>query len=204
MMFLAAGVAIAALAPTLHQERPDPKYMQHASYPAASPVKDPTAPGGFATCDRLPTRVKDTELLLRGLGVYLSKANGELTLRLVNGSSVPVWFRAADSDIQAMLEAKTSRGKWAPIEFHWLYTCGNSYHRVQLPTGHQWSFRIPVTSGSFKTKVRWSYVDEKRSLRSNEIDVTIPKERFELDPTMAAMYRLQDFEGLLRLTEKRQ
>lgn len=170
----------------------DPRYIQYAAYIAGSKVMDPEAPGGFGPSDRYPAVVKDLKLLGNaGPKATLVRTKKGFVLHLANAGPKEVWFRAGDSNLLGYLEAKDSRGVWRPIEYKPWYTCGNSYHRVQLPAGMGWSFEREVPTGDLKTSVRWRFTGPDE-LISNEVASTIPSTRFELEPKSKSEWKLHE------------
>lgn len=169
----------------------DAKFMAHATYHAGSAIKDPTAPGGFGPSDNLPVPIANAELLSPYARARLSIKDGVATLTLTNGSKEVVWLNAADSNLLGFMEAKDAKGAWKPIEYHWRYTCGNSFHRVALPPAHGLIFETPLPTGPLKTKVRWRIASGQTTITSNETVASIPNERFQLSPEDRLMHELR-------------
>jgi hypothetical protein len=170
----------------------DLRFMQHAAYFAKS-IADPTAPGGFGGTEdgSEPEVVSIAHADREGVQAFLFAEDKRLKLALVNGGKKEQWLRAGDSDILGYLQAKDNKGVWQPIEYHWFYGCGNSLHRIQLPPMKLLMFKVPMPSGSFKTSVRWHYKSGKEELNSNELTVSIPRERFMLPPALQSTNELR-------------
>ena len=124
--------------------------MKPAQYPAASPVPDQTAPGGFSPSSNLPTKIPGEPKLDL---LSLTEKNGTFIVRIANTATNDLWLRASDSNLIAWLEAK-SGDTWKPIQFHYWASCGNSYHAVNLPIGYEFVYKVPVARGTLRTQVR--------------------------------------------------
>jgi hypothetical protein len=197
---LASLIVLASI--SAQNDKKDVAYMQPGVYSAASRSADPEALGGYGRNERYHTPV-DRVYLKNGLEARLEESKSGLTLRLSNGTSEGAWFRAADSDILAYLEAKDDKGQWRPIQFkHW-YTCGNSYHRLLLPVSEGWTFPINLPRGRFETSVRWKYYGAEEPLYSNEIRYPIPETRFSLHPNLSGEWQLEFSGGVPTLMPKR-
>lgn len=85
-----------------------------------------------------------------GMVVYVANATGD-TIR----------FNAQDSRLYMNIQALDAAGAWCDIEYLPRSWCGNSYHHVDLPADHYWTFSAPVYEGGFPTKLRvkLTYVD---------------------------------------------
>ena len=160
---------------------PDLRTMQMAQYLAGSAAADLEAAGGFGTSENVPVVLPRGELPDIGVRALLKKTKTGLSFTLANGGNTAAWFYAGDSRILAWLEAKDAKGEWKPIEYLPWYTCGNSYHRVQLPPGHGWKWSVTIPQGLVKTSVRWHYKFGKDEVVSNEVQTSIPSQRFRLD-----------------------
>jgi hypothetical protein len=156
-------------------------FMQQATYFAGS-IADPLA-SGYGTSSNMPKPIGDKNLLGKGLQAILSKAEKGLDLEIANGGASEAWLRAGDSNILGYLQAKDANGTWRPIEFHYWMTCGNSFHRVQLPIGQAWTFAISLPSVGSVTQIRWHYQSGQAELNSNVVEVLLPATRFQLPPT---------------------
>lgn len=160
-----------------------PAYMQHAAYPAGSLVEDTEAPGGFGTSDNFPkqfTPGRYPNLLT------ISRTDEKISIAIANQTNETLWFRAADGNLIAWLEAKDGN-TWKPIQYHNWYTCGNSYHRVALQTLRVFTYSIPIPTGSLKTEVRFAISQSSsegtnKPLYSHTIETTINPNLFKLDP----------------------
>lgn len=195
------GTVIAALFLVQAPSQPDNRYMRMGTYIAGSALKDPEALGGFAVSDNLPREINDKTLLGNGPKATLKVVDGGLTLTLTNGGRQDSWFDAGDSKILAWLEARDVHGDWQPIEYKPWYSCGNSFHRVGLPSGFGWTWRIEMPKGLFTTKVRWRY-SIKSLLLSNEVEVGIPPQRFRLSPDQSKTQAVDRENGYPMIREK--
>lgn len=171
---------------------PEAQFMGHATYMAASDLQDTQAPGGFGKNDRKPIAIHDPAILGNAARAVLCRSTTGFTIWLVNGGRKPAWFRAADGNILGWLEAKDKAGRWKPIEYHYWYSCGNSYHRVATLPGRGWRFEVSVPTGKHPTVVRWRMADfEREYFVSNEVAASIPIERFDLGPKLQKESALQ-------------
>ena len=180
-MLIALNILLVVTASSQEVQKPDLRTMQMAMYMAGSIAEDPMAPGGFGSSDNFPMKLKRNELPKTGVRGHLTKTKQGLSLTLANGGKTEAWFYAGDGRILAWLEAKDAKGKWKPIEYLPWYTCGNSYHRVQLPPQHGWTWNVTIPNGAYKTSVRWHYKFGEEDMVSNEIQASIPVERFSLN-----------------------
>jgi hypothetical protein len=102
-------------------------------------------------------------------------------LYLVNTSDSLVRINASDSRLYIVAEALDKNNEWRPISYLPSSWCGNSYHTVMLDKEEYWEFEVPVFTGKFKTKIRYSFSpDNKEKIYSNEIVAFINKD--QLDP----------------------
>ncbi len=147
---------------------------------------DMQAMGGYGTSANAPKKVidhgvgRDGQVVLLALSqerVPFNRNYRGLRLVLVNRSKREAEFPATDSQLNIVQEAKDAKGKWRPIEYLATSWCGNSEHRVFLPSGHYWEFAAPAYTGSMKTKLRFVLRGEK-SLYSNEFDGSINPGQF--------------------------
>jgi hypothetical protein len=185
------------------KDTPSNKYMAPACYPAASAKEDPMAVGGHSVATNKPRPLGNARVP-GAVDLYLSPTAREagLMAQLRNGTANEEWFRAADGNLQAYLEAKDESGAWRPVQFHHWAWCGNSWHRVLLPARHYWSFLIPMPKGSFKTRLRLRLKNEDYVLTSNEVEAQIPKEKFKLAPELAKTHRIHQDWGVPTLASQ--
>ena len=89
---------------------------------------------------------------------------------VVNATSDTIHFNAQDSRLYMKMQASDRKGAWRDIEYLPSSWCGNSYHSVDLPVNHYWTFVAPIYEGSFSTKLRieLTYVDPSDKLDVNE------------------------------------
>ncbi|HMS54406.1 MAG TPA: hypothetical protein PKA27_03310 [Fimbriimonadaceae bacterium] len=182
---MTAILAVAVLAQT-----PKANHMTLAKYPAGSLAVDTTAPGGHGTSNNYPKPIERGELKGKGLTALLLPSKHGVVVYVGNdlGES---WLHAADGNLLGYLEAKNSKGEWAPIEYHPWYTCGNSYHNVQLPAGKSWAFFSPMLYGNFRTQIRWQLAGPGPDLISNEIQWDLNPERLTLPSDLAKTHFIE-------------
>ena len=151
--------------------------MRRADYPAGS-RNDPQALGGYWRSDNFPKHCKDKQcgpdthvslIALPAETVPFAEQYQGFRLLLVNRTAAEVPFQACDSRLYIICEALDANGHWQPIEHEPRSFCGNSYHKVFLPSGHYWEFAVPVYSGVFKTKLRFCLLGNQ-PIYSNEFD----------------------------------
>lgn len=176
---LLAGAALSASAQ--EESFSDSRFIQPARYPAGS-IPDPEAAGGYGTSDNFPASIVGTDRMKR-FHAALSATGEGFQVKLINGGQKAVWLDAADGTLQGFLQARDKNGVWQPIQFLWWRSCGNSYHRVQLPSGKQWKYTVAIPKGNMKTAVRFAYQIKQRLVFSNAVETTIPAERFQLAST---------------------
>ncbi len=147
---------------------------------------DEQATGGFGPSNNMPKKIdekaggrkgKVSLVALPSETVPFKQQYRGFRLLLVNRTKAEAAFRAADSQLSIVQEAKDAQGKWRPIEVLPSRLCGNSYHRVFLPAGQYWEFASPVHSGSMKTKLRFVLL-EKTPIYSNEFAGSIDPGQF--------------------------
>jgi hypothetical protein len=164
------------------------KFMVRSYCVAGSRVKDPNALGGFGSSDNFPFQVPaklKTEPDKLSLKVALDeplpfgRSHQGFAVYLINRSGKRAAFRACDSRLSIIQEAKDAKGVWKPIEYVPSSWCGNSYHSVFLDSGECWRFAAPRYVGSLKTRVRFAMMlDKEQTIRSEEFDGSINPEQF--------------------------
>jgi hypothetical protein len=163
--------------------------MMPGIYPVGSRKRDLSALGGFGPCDNYSVDIenegwgKSGELSLVAFpdeDVAYFKHQG-IALRVLNRSWSTVTFEACDSELALVCEAKNSEGTWQPIESAPESFCGNSYHRVFLPSGQCWELPARVYAGPMQTKLRFRLDQGSRrpSIYSNEFDGQISPAQFK-------------------------
>jgi hypothetical protein len=83
-------------------------------------------------------------------------------------------------------EALDRSGNWQPVEYLPSSWCGNSYHRVALPSGQQWDFVAPVYAGSYETRMRFVLEEKDRVITSNEFTGFVDESQFERDQPLVS------------------
>jgi hypothetical protein len=162
---------------------------------AGSRIKDLDAPGGFWASDNFPTTFQPKDRLRAG-EVYLTvDAASELAfegkyrgiaLRLVNGTNQRGAFRASDSRLSIVQEARDADGQWREIEYLPQSWCGNSHHRVFLEPGECWTFAAARYDGTMKTKLRFKLTGEHGAIYSEEFEGSINPEQFTIQHAPAS------------------
>ena len=136
---------------------------------------------------------------IKGMIVFVANATGD-TIR----------FNAQDSRLYMKMQAIDPKGVWRDIEYIPNSWCGNSYHHLDLPENHYWTFVAPVYEGNFPTRLRielkyvdpaenikgavkkiggldWSYRNKKELLLySNEFEGSVNVAQFWRRPTYQA------------------
>ncbi|GAA4047162.1 hypothetical protein GCM10022388_10910 [Flavobacterium chungnamense] len=95
-----------------------------------------------------------------------------------NNSTKKIPLGTSDLKIEIIQEAKDIDGKWKPIEF--FYGDGMCFQPLNLllEPMHYTATTIIKYKGSFKTKIRVKYFDNKNTYYSNEICGTINRSQF--------------------------
>jgi len=166
------------------------KFMLRGYGYAGSKIKDDQALGGFGTSDNLPKSIasdlaKSSEhcyLLAQPTVVTDFAGSKGMRLTLVNATKDVVAFGASDSRLYIVQEAKSTSGKWKPIEYLPSSFCGNSYHRVLLGPSEYWIFPVPRYDGTFPTTLRFRLMLDrvKTPFVSNEFNGSINPEQFSI------------------------
>lgn len=156
---------------------------------AGSKIVDKEALGGFGPSDNYPVKVtKDTpgeadKLALVFLTDDTVPCRGTfqgIPLLLINKTGKTIAFPAEDSRLSVVQEALDKNGRWRPIEYLPSSWCGNSLHRVFLPSGQYWVFTVPRYYGDFETKLRARLqISEKEVIYSNEYEGGISRSQFK-------------------------
>lgn len=155
---------------------------------AGSRIPDKQAPGGFWASPNLPVPFESAEKLQprcvylfvdsNANAVFAEKYKG-IELRLVNGTQDIAEFRASDSRLSIVQEARDEQGNWREIEYLPRSWCGNSYHRVLLAPGECWVFAAPRYEGQIKTRLRFKLMmQNNESIYSAEFHGSINPEQF--------------------------
>jgi hypothetical protein len=161
--------------------------MMPGIYPVGSRKRDLSAFGGFGPCENYSVDIADKawgksgELSLVAFpdeSVSYFKHEG-IALRVINRSWSTSTFTAIDSKLTLVCEARNADGQWRPIESEPFVICGNSFHRVFLPSGQCWEFPARTYTGPLQTKLRYR-LDPGRgpSIYSNEFDGQISPAQF--------------------------
>lgn len=164
-----------------------PIFMERAIYPAASPIKDSDALGGHGTSSNLPksiTKNSPKEFL------SIVRKDSKLTIQITNHNTPNLWLRAADGNLIAWLEAKVG-DTWKPIQYHYWITCGNSYHRINLPIGQQFTYEPKIPSGPLKTELRFALFDsDENPTYSKSVTTAIHTNILKLSPELTKESKL--------------
>jgi hypothetical protein len=167
----------------------DVPYMLRGYFLAASPIPDSEALGGFGPSGNLPIPL-DREVppdavsliaLPEELVPFHSSQRGFRVI-LANTTGRDVAFEASDSRLSIVREALSPEGEWKAIEYLPSSWCGNSYHRVFLPSGQYWSFRAPAYAGAIETRMRFVLrgSSEGEAIYSNEFPGAVNREQFSI------------------------
>ena len=163
---------------------------------AGSKIKDSTALGGFGASDNYPQPIQTHKESVQesGKGLYLLAQpqvatrlgpNPGMRVVLVNRTDELLRFEAADSRIAILQEALDANGQWVAIEQMPRCFCGNSFHRVFLPSNHFWAFSTPRYQGAFKTKLRYSMtLADGSRLHSNAFPGSVHPQQFQAPPAV--------------------
>lgn len=186
-LVLVSGLSFCAQVPL----RVDARYMIQARYPAGSLKKDTVSPGGNAVSSNMPIPITNRRIVAKSLFANLSESANGVKIEFLNTSDKDEWMRAADGNMLAWLEALDGK-EWKPIEYHQWSDCGNSFHRVVLPAGYEWTYNKIIPKGDWKTMVRWVAVRDKMRITSNMMLMNIPRTRVSVPPEMAGQFEIKN------------
>jgi hypothetical protein len=149
---------------------------------------DKAAPGGYGRSDNMPKRItsrqgkKDSVTLvaLPNETIPFRKSNQGFRLLLINRTKSQATFSASDSRLPIIQEALDSKGRWRPIEYLPVSFCGNSDHRVFLPSEQYWEFAAPTYSGKQRTRLRF-VLQQEHPIYSNEFEGSINSQQFTMN-----------------------
>jgi hypothetical protein len=169
--------------------------MLEGYFRAGSAIRDEEALGGFEGSNNFPRELDrkltpDTLSLVALPEEALPFSPGVAGFRVIlaNTTSRVLAFEASDSVLNVLREALDADGDWKPIEHLPQSFCGNSFHRVYLQPGHQWTFVAPVYHGPFETKMRFVlFRGQEPPLYSNEFSGFIDLQQFVPPPDPHAM-----------------
>lgn len=169
----------------------DAKYMIQALYPAGSLKKDTISFGGNAESSNMPKPISGRRIVIKALHANLSQTDDGVKIEFWNSTDQDEWMRAADGNMLAWLEALDGQD-WKPIEYHPWSDCGNSFHRVVLPAGYEWTYNKIVPKGDWRTFVRWVAVKEKLKVTSNMMLMNIPRTRTAIPPGLGGQFEIKN------------
>jgi hypothetical protein len=200
-MSLAESAAIVTATAHAATTRPSPDNAKPADHPdnftstsymlrgycyAWSDVKDDKALGGFGRSDNWPHPITSPAAhasrswyLLAEPEVVTKVGDAKgMRLTLVNATGSTLAFDASDSRLSIVQEAIDDKGTWRSVENLPSSWCGNSYHRLMLPSGQFWSFSAPRYQGEHKTKLRFRMNVGKETMYSNEFEGSVNLSQF--------------------------
>ena len=186
-----------------------------AVYRVGTQLSDSTALGGYGRSDNIHKKIPDNLLTDEGLYLLAEPSvvtvvgvdNDGLEIRgmrvsLFNPTALIGVFNAVDSKLDIVQEAKNKDGEFQNIERIQSSRCGNSYHRVFLPSESYWVLSTKRFQGEFQTQLRFklSFEDgEKiRVIYSNIFNGSINLGQFRL----AKKYRPTTIDDLKELYRK--
>lgn len=166
----------------------DIPYMLRGYFLAGSEA-DRKAAGGYGVSLNAPRRIDHAvprnALTLTAYpdeALPFGKKYRGLRVVLANTTAEQAAFTASDSRLSLYREAVDRDGQWKKVEYLPQSWCGNSYHRVFLPAGRQWSFAAPVYQGSFPTRMRFVLLlDDDKVLYSNEFPGSVNPQQFTVE-----------------------
>lgn len=90
---------------------------------------------------------------------------------IINNTKTPVEIQMQDWSYICVLQAKTKKGQWMPIEYWQFSDCGNSYHAKTMQPKSVNSFITKLPNrGEYKTKLRYKLLGTDKFYYSNEFD----------------------------------
>lgn len=174
-------------------------YMKMGSCTVQSGIKDTTAAGGFAPSDNHPKSLQhDTDIqAFKSIQARHNNMTSALVLDtvsianfgnryqgyqlyLMNTRHEALQLNAQDSRLNLLAEAWVD-GKWQLIEYMPKVTCGNSKHKVYLPSGYYWQFTVPRYEGAIATRIRYRLaLPNGFFLYSAEVKASINREQLKV------------------------
>lgn len=137
--------------------------LEEGWYRVGSNLKGDKDLGGFGPCDNFPKKCAENtpgqpgvvSLVVCPEEVVPVGKRQALLLRLVNRTGQPAAFRACDSALYLVHEARDENGRWTPLEQFPTAICGNSFHTVVLAPDEFWELYAVPHAGKFKTRLRF-------------------------------------------------
>lgn len=114
------------------------------------------------------------KILKRAKEIHEKTNQGQQIVSIVNNSKDTVALQMQDGTYICILQAKTKKNQWCPIEYWEFSDCGNSYYLKKLPPKTKNSF-IPYSTnkGDYNTKLRYKLLGQEKFYYSNEFDGVI-------------------------------
>lgn len=105
-------------------------------------------------------------------------------LYLVNATNEKIELGAQDSRLSIIAEALDKDNQWISITHLESSWCGNSYHKITLGSGEYWEFAVPMLTGKYKTKLRYTLsMKDGKKIHSSPIDTAINLAQFTPERT---------------------
>jgi hypothetical protein len=146
----------------------------------------------------LPGHVKAAEGELTLFADFKAKGEKSVPIYIVNRTDKPVKFYHQDGFLFVMLEYEAKPGWWVRAQSHVFSWCGNSYYGTPELAGDTFA----VVHGyapdeGTKSKVRYSFYQQKFKVSSNHGDGLVSKAEIERAATdvLAAKTKTFDFGG---------
>lgn len=114
---------------------------------------------------------KRKNYLIQADSAHILNNQGQQQVWIINNSKHTVTIQMQDWSFMCVLQAKTPKGQWYPIEYWSFSSCGNSYYLKSFPPQTASSFitKLPK-EGDYQTKFRYKLLGEDTFYYSNEFD----------------------------------
>lgn len=132
--------------------------------------------GGYGTSINIPKKIKNEKFPNKKLSLIVHVESKDTifgnfnayNVTLSNLTNKEINFSAQDSRLYMKVQGKDEDGIWKDIEYLPNSWCGNSYHTLTLEKNNYWSFKTPIYSGGFKTKLRIELMITNRNENETE------------------------------------
>lgn len=101
--------------------------------------------------------------------IHIRNNKNQIQVWLLNNSNNVVKLQMEDECYVCVLQAKTRKGQWQPIQYWKFSDCGNSYSvkHILPKTANSFIMKIP-NNGNYKTKLRFKMLGRYQFYYSNE------------------------------------
>ena len=149
----------------------------------------------FVVTNEIDSLVASEQHKKTPLIIYAKKISDTIFhLFIYNSSRKDVIVHGSDTRLQILQEAKDKNGEWRPIEYWKTYTVEQA---IFYPLQPKNTLRIESAaySGSFKTKVRFKFINNNKYYYSNIIDTEINPSQFVLSEKGKELSRYNSYQS---------